>query len=85
MGAGCRSGHAELAGTLRERADERSKPNLVTQRIISIPADRLMQGDARYNIVVRPGDILRDALAGQRHDLPERSGRPGRRSSTTRS
>ncbi len=49
-----------LAGTLRERADEALQAeNLVTQRIISIPADRLMQGDARYNIVVRPGDILR--------------------------
>lgn len=49
-----------LAGTLRERADEALEAeNLVTQRIISIPADRLMQGDARFNIVVRPGDILR--------------------------
>ncbi len=49
-----------LAGTLRERADEALEAeNLVTQRIISIPADRLLQGDARYNIVVRPGDILR--------------------------
>ena len=49
-----------LAGTLRERADDALEAeNLVTQRIISIPADRLMQGDARYNIVVRPGDILR--------------------------
>ncbi len=49
-----------LASGLRERADEALQAeNLVTQRIISIPADRLLQGDARYNIVVRPGDIVR--------------------------
>jgi len=33
--------------------------NLVTQRIIEIPAKQLLEGDPRYNIVVRPGDIIR--------------------------
>ena len=46
--------------SLRERADaELAAEDLVTQRIISIPVDRLLQGDARQNIVIRPGDILR--------------------------
>ncbi len=33
--------------------------NLVTQRIIEVPAKPLLEGDPRYNIVVRPGDIIR--------------------------
>ena len=33
--------------------------NLVTQRIIEIPARQLLEGDPRYNIVIRPGDIIR--------------------------
>lgn len=36
-----------------------SREQLVTQRVIRIPLDRLLKGDARYNIVVRPGDIIR--------------------------
>lgn len=49
-----------LTAGLRERADEALQAeNLVTQRIISVPSNRLLEGDARYNIVVRPGDILR--------------------------
>lgn len=49
-----------LASGLRERADQAlESENLVTQRIISIPANRLLQGDARYNVIVRPGDIVR--------------------------
>lgn len=31
---------------------------LVTQRIIEIPYDRLSAGDMRYNVVIRPGDII---------------------------
>jgi len=30
----------------------------VTQRIIEIPYERLREGDMRYNIVIRPGDII---------------------------
>jgi polysaccharide export outer membrane protein len=32
---------------------------LVTQRVIRIPSARLAAGDARVNIVVRPGDVIR--------------------------
>jgi polysaccharide biosynthesis/export protein len=31
----------------------------VTQRVIAIPMQPLIAGDARYNIVVRPGDVIR--------------------------
>lgn len=68
-----------LAQGLRERADEALEAeNLVTQRIISIPADRLLQGDARYNIIVRPGDILRiPSPAGGTIYLSGQVNRPG--------
>lgn len=33
--------------------------SLVTQRILRIPVTRLVNGDARVNVVVRPGDIIR--------------------------
>jgi len=32
---------------------------LVTQRVVRIPSQRLLAGDARYNPVVRPGDVIR--------------------------
>lgn len=32
---------------------------MVTQRVIRVPVKPLLAGDARYNIVVRPGDIIR--------------------------
>lgn len=32
---------------------------MVTQRVIRVPVRPLVAGDARYNIVVRPGDVLR--------------------------
>jgi len=35
---------------------------LMTQRVIRVPVKPLMAGDARYNIVVRPGDIIRVPL-----------------------
>ncbi len=51
---------ANLASGLRERADDAiSMENLVTQRIIKIPTEPLMSGDARQNVVIRPGDIIR--------------------------
>ena len=52
------------------RADEAERPRrrvrdeddalrqVVTQRIIMIPYDRLRVGDMRYNVVIRPGDII---------------------------
>jgi len=33
--------------------------SLVTQRIIRVPLKPLLEGDARYNVVVRPGDTIR--------------------------
>lgn len=41
-------------GTPAQAADQ-----LVTQRVIEIPVRRLLAGDARYNPVVRPGDVIR--------------------------
>lgn len=32
---------------------------MVTQRVIRVPVKPLLAGDARYNIVVRPGDVIR--------------------------
>lgn len=36
-----------------------SEPRLVTQRVIRIPVKPLLSGDARYNIIIRAGDIVR--------------------------
>lgn len=33
--------------------------DLVTQRVIRVPLAPLVAGDARYNVVVRPGDVVR--------------------------
>lgn len=32
---------------------------VVTQRVIEVPYDRLNAGDMRYNVVIRPGDIIK--------------------------
>ena len=44
---------AELEGVAAQ-----SSP-VVTQRIIEIPYDKLLEGDLSYNIVIRSGDIIR--------------------------
>ncbi len=36
-----------------------SRGQLFTQRVIRVPVSPLIAGDARYNIVIRPGDIIR--------------------------
>ncbi len=36
-----------------------SRGQLFTQRVIRVPVQPLISGDARYNIVIRPGDIIR--------------------------
>ena len=36
-----------------------AREQLVTQRVIGIPLGPLLAGDARYNPVIRPGDIIR--------------------------
>ncbi len=42
------------SGTLQD-----SRGQLFTQRVIRVPVEPLVAGDARYNIVIRPGDIIR--------------------------
>ncbi|MEM9165731.1 MAG: polysaccharide biosynthesis/export family protein [Planctomycetota bacterium] len=37
---------------------------LVTQRVISVPVEPLLRGDARQNLIVRPGDLIRVPAAG---------------------
>ena len=32
---------------------------MITQRIIEVPYERLLNGDMRFNVVIRPGDIIR--------------------------
>ena len=34
------------------------KSKVITQRIIQVPYDNLLRGDMRYNVVIRPGDII---------------------------
>ena len=42
------------------QSDEQEETDLlVTQRIVEVPYDKLLDGDMRYNIVIRPGDIIR--------------------------
>jgi protein involved in polysaccharide export with SLBB domain len=31
----------------------------MTQRVIRVPTNKIAMGDARYNIIVRPGDVIR--------------------------
>ncbi|MFA9476757.1 polysaccharide biosynthesis/export family protein [Phycisphaerales bacterium AB-hyl4] len=42
-----------------DRDDLAALSEMITQRIIEIPYDRLLEGDMRYNIVIRPGDVIR--------------------------
>lgn len=51
---------------------------LVTQRVIKVDTKPLLSGDARYNIVVRPGDVIRIPPAEQGFVYLEGEvGRPG--------
>lgn len=42
-----------------QAAIEQQLTELVTQRIIEIPWKRLIDGDMRYNLIIRPGDVIR--------------------------
>lgn len=56
------------AGGIPEGADPLAGDNgaaLVSQRVIEVPVEPLIQGDARYNIVIRPGDVIRVPGADQ--------------------
>ncbi|MCC7407977.1 MAG: polysaccharide biosynthesis/export family protein [Phycisphaeraceae bacterium] len=56
---------AEMAPAAAEGAAEAMpeaespRQAVLTQRIIQIPYDKLIAGDMRYNVVIRPGDIIR--------------------------
>lgn len=39
--------------------DTRKPSDVVTQRVIRIPMDRLMAGDSTVNIIIHPGDVIR--------------------------
>lgn len=52
------SEEAEAAAAEHD-AIARELGQLITQRIIEVPYDRLLDGDMRYNIVIRPGDVIR--------------------------
>ncbi|MEZ6242154.1 MAG: polysaccharide biosynthesis/export family protein [Phycisphaerales bacterium] len=51
----------QTQGASKNERDEflREASRLMTQRVIRVPVRPLVTGDARYNIIVRPGDILR--------------------------
>lgn len=55
-GTAARQGAGSGSGVL---TFESSTGQLVTQRIIRVPAQKLIRGDMRYNIVIEPGDIIR--------------------------
>ena len=42
-----------------ETQEDQDLSNLIAQRIIEVPYEKLINGDMRYNVVVRPGDIIR--------------------------
>ena len=42
-----------------ETQDDQNLSNLIAQRVIEVPYEKLINGDMRYNVVVRPGDIIR--------------------------
>lgn len=52
------TGAVQLAPT-EAAVNDAALSEIVTQRIIEVPYDRLLEGDMRYNLVIRPGDIIR--------------------------
>lgn len=58
-----RESYAAAARSPIERASmgmpRDSRGEMFTQRVIRVPVKPLVAGDARYNIVIRPGDIVR--------------------------
>ncbi len=60
-----REGGVGVPGGLPELADAAANAEqVVTQRIISVPAQDLLQGSASVNIVIRPGDVVRIPAPG---------------------
>jgi polysaccharide biosynthesis/export protein len=52
------SDKAAASGAAKTNNDEELSA-MITQRVIEVPYDRLNAGDMRYNIVIRPGDIIK--------------------------
>lgn len=46
------------ASASREDAEMAELSKLITQRIIEVPYQKLKLGDMRYNVVIRPGDVI---------------------------
>lgn len=60
--------NGEWVRTARSETDPAGQTTpdaIVTQRVIKVPLRPLLAGDARYNIVVRPGDVIRVPPAEQ--------------------
>jgi polysaccharide export outer membrane protein len=55
------AGQTTQAGEQSAEDTERVRKlgQLITQRIIQIPYSKLIEGDMRYNIIVRPGDVIK--------------------------
>jgi polysaccharide biosynthesis/export protein len=64
-----KGGAADSKGSLAEGPDPLDSTltagDLVTQRVIEVPMKPLLQGNAAYNIVIRPGDRIRVPPADQ--------------------
>jgi polysaccharide export outer membrane protein len=68
-------GNASSAGTATTsggepiglEGDGRRSSDIITQRVIRIPLERLLAGDSSLNIIIRPGDVIRvpDAPRGE--------------------
>jgi len=55
-----RVGHANTSGQAHAAATQPGQiGRVVTQRIVEVPYDKLLNGEMRYNIVIRPGDVIR--------------------------
>lgn len=52
-------GADQAQGRDAARDNESRLSSVITQRIIEVPYDRLNAGDMRYNLVIRPGDIIK--------------------------
>jgi polysaccharide export outer membrane protein len=51
-------GSAVAASAAREQQDPSRAPDLILERVIKVPYDRLMHGDNSYNIIIRPDDQI---------------------------
>jgi len=47
-----------IVGSATDEKELAELSKLVTQRIIEVPFQKLKEGDMRYNIVIRPGDVI---------------------------